>query len=108
MACIATSPCIDSEMGCQTLENQDNEKLWCLANQLRCYQPPSVNGETENGIDQGIKSTNTTRIMKPVEAKERRAAVLICLFEGTEGELRIILTKRSMNLSSHPGIVIWN
>ncbi|XP_057466122.1 nudix hydrolase 15, mitochondrial-like [Actinidia eriantha] len=105
MACIATSPCIDCEMGCQTLENQDSEKLRCLANRLRCYQPPSVNGETENGIDQGINSTNNTRIMKPVEAKERRAAVLICLFEGTEGELRVILTKRSMNLSSHPGDV---
>lgn len=34
---------------------------------------------------------------------ERRAAVLICLFEGEEGELRVILTKRSMKLSSYPG-----
>ena len=108
MACIATSQSIDCEMGCQTLENQDSKKLRCLANRLRCYQPPSVNGETENGIDQGINSTNNTRITKPVEAKQRRAAVLICLFKGTEGELRVILTKRSMNLSSHPGIVIWN
>ncbi|XAR68784.1 hypothetical protein NMG60_11000149, partial [Bertholletia excelsa] len=32
----------------------------------------------------------------------RRAAVLVCLFEGTRGELRVILTQRSMNLSSHP------
>lgn len=38
-----------------------------------------------------------------VNWRERRAAVLICLFEGQEGELRVILTKRSMKLSSYPG-----
>lgn len=35
--------------------------------------------------------------------RKRRAAVLICLFEGQDGELRVILTKRSMKLSSYPG-----
>jgi coenzyme A diphosphatase NUDT7 len=39
-----------------------------------------------------------------VNWRERRAAVLICLFEGQEGELRVILTKRSLKMSSHPGI----
>ncbi|XP_077245618.1 nudix hydrolase 15, mitochondrial-like isoform X1 [Tasmannia lanceolata] len=37
--------------------------------------------------------------------RERRAAVLVCLFEGHQGELRVILTKRSENLSTHPGEV---
>ncbi|GAY32069.1 hypothetical protein CUMW_000410 [Citrus unshiu] len=38
--------------------------------------------------------------------EHRRAAVLICVFEeGHGGELRVILTKRSMNLSSYPGDV---
>ncbi|EPS65445.1 nudix hydrolase 15, mitochondrial, partial [Genlisea aurea] len=36
----------------------------------------------------------------------KRAAVLICLFEGEEdGEIRVILTKRSSNLSTHSGEV---
>ncbi|XP_056172237.1 nudix hydrolase 15, mitochondrial-like isoform X1 [Syzygium oleosum] len=34
--------------------------------------------------------------------RKRRAAVLVCLFEGHGGELRVILTKRSMKLSSYP------
>ncbi|XP_030465971.1 nudix hydrolase 15, mitochondrial-like isoform X2 [Syzygium oleosum] len=37
--------------------------------------------------------------------RKRRAAVLVCLFEGHGGELRVILTKRSMKLSSYPGDV---
>ncbi|KAB1224466.1 Nudix hydrolase 15, mitochondrial [Morella rubra] len=37
--------------------------------------------------------------------RKRRAAVLICLFEGQDGELRVILTKRSMKLSTYPGDV---
>ncbi|KAK6943452.1 NUDIX hydrolase domain [Dillenia turbinata] len=35
----------------------------------------------------------------------RRAAVLICIFEGHEGGLRVIPTKRPTKLSSHPGDV---
>lgn len=42
---------------------------------------------------------------EPIHQKrERRAAVLICLFEGEEGDLRVILTKRSKNLSTHSGM----
>ncbi|KAH6837546.1 nudix hydrolase-like protein 15 [Perilla frutescens var. hirtella] len=39
------------------------------------------------------------------EMRKKRAAVLICIFSGREGELRVILTRRSMKLSSHPGDV---
>lgn len=35
--------------------------------------------------------------------RPRRAAVLICLFRGAAGELRVLLTKRSSKLSSHSG-----
>jgi len=35
----------------------------------------------------------------------RRAAVLVCLFRGAAGELRVILTKRSSSLSTHSGEV---
>jgi 8-oxo-dGTP pyrophosphatase MutT (NUDIX family) len=36
---------------------------------------------------------------------ERRASVLVCLFEGAAGELRVILTRRAGRLSSHSGEV---
>ena len=35
--------------------------------------------------------------------RPRRAAVLLCLFRGAAGELRVILTKRSSTLSAHSG-----
>ncbi|KAH8966994.1 hypothetical protein BDL97_03G054700 [Sphagnum fallax] len=35
----------------------------------------------------------------------KRAAVLLCLFKGSAGELRVILTKRAGTLSSHSGEV---
>ncbi|KAL8526610.1 hypothetical protein ACS0TY_015712 [Phlomoides rotata] len=41
----------------------------------------------------------------PFLSRKKRAAVLICIFSGREGELRVILTRRSMKLSSHPGDV---
>ncbi|KAH7544930.1 hypothetical protein FEM48_Zijuj01G0038200 [Ziziphus jujuba var. spinosa] len=38
-------------------------------------------------------------------APKNRAAVLICLFQGDDGDLRVILTKRASTLSSHSGEV---
>ncbi|KAJ1402129.1 NUDIX hydrolase domain [Sesbania bispinosa] len=35
----------------------------------------------------------------------KRAAVLICLFEGADGNLRVILTQRASSLSTHSGEV---
>ncbi|XP_040383088.1 nudix hydrolase 15, mitochondrial-like, partial [Oryza brachyantha] len=37
--------------------------------------------------------------------RPRRAAVLVCLFRGGAGELRVLLTKRSSSLSTHSGEV---
>ncbi|URD97551.1 nudix hydrolase 15 [Musa troglodytarum] len=42
---------------------------------------------------------------RPERFRPKRAAVLICLFEGDLGGLRVILTKRSSNLSTHSGEV---
>jgi coenzyme A diphosphatase NUDT7 len=54
----------------------------------------------------GIKSVAVENDQSScVNWRERRAAVLICLFEGQEGELRVILTKRCMKMASHPGII---
>ncbi|KAL5230130.1 hypothetical protein ABZP36_028906 [Zizania latifolia] len=33
----------------------------------------------------------------------RRAAMLVCLFRGGDGELHVLLTKRSSALSTHSG-----
>ncbi|KAM7262812.1 hypothetical protein ACFE04_000495 [Oxalis oulophora] len=52
--------------------------------------------------------TTTTQIQPKHDHTNSRkaAAVLICLFQGPDnGELRVILTKRSSNLSSHSGEV---
>ncbi|KAG6382913.1 hypothetical protein SASPL_157366 [Salvia splendens] len=48
-------------------------------------------------------NTNYSRIAG--ELGTNRAAVLICLFQGKEGHLRVILTQRSSTISSHSGEV---
>ena len=100
MAYLVTQPCLTEELwGSQTLQR--------LAKQLQYFnQLPKVNEEVEKdccgiGSDFGVEVRSNQSCC--VNWRERRAAVLICLFEGQEGELRVILTKRSMKLSSHPG-----
>ncbi|XVF55049.1 hypothetical protein PTKIN_Ptkin06aG0005600 [Pterospermum kingtungense] len=90
----------DEDMGSQTLQR--------LADQLQCYKPTRPIDELNGTNCHNISSNNG--IIDPVggeneQWRERRAAVLICLFEGYQGELRVVLTKRSMKLSSHPGDV---
>ncbi|CAA6665813.1 unnamed protein product [Spirodela intermedia] len=54
-----------------------------------------------------VESVATDKVIvpRPEGCKSRpRAAVLICLFEGDLGELRVILTKRSSTLSTHSGV----
>ncbi|KAJ7950020.1 Nudix hydrolase 15 mitochondrial [Quillaja saponaria] len=107
MTCIEVSPC---------LKNEDSEShtLQWLAKQLQFYKPPMVidDDDEENSDDNsktgshlGLMEVQNDRQLSCGNWKERRAAVLICLFEGSETELRVILTKRSMKLSSHPGDV---
>ena len=80
-----------------SLEKLGSQTLRGLAKKLLVYKPPSVNEEA------AIKDDPSSHRVKL--CRERRAAVLVCLFEGDEGEVRVILTKRSMKLSSHPGNV---
>ncbi|KAK9290727.1 hypothetical protein L1049_008901 [Liquidambar formosana] len=112
MACIVPTPCMADEMGTLTLESLGGQTLQSLAKQLQYYKPPSLNEEVENsdqdiasnlGIADSVAVNNDP--FSCVSRKVKRAAVLICLFEGHEGELRVILTKRSMKLSSYPGQV---
>uniref|UniRef100_A0A6N2KZS3 Nudix hydrolase domain-containing protein n=1 Tax=Salix viminalis TaxID=40686 RepID=A0A6N2KZS3_SALVM len=74
--------------------SEKSHKLLSLAQQLRLYKPP-------DSLNTPIRRQNGT----PQSAKPKTAAVLICLFEGNDGDLRVILTERSSRLSSHSGEV---
>lgn len=67
-----------------------SSRLQALINHIQCsYSVP----------------TNPNILDKPIVLK-KRAAVLICVFEGGDGSLRVILTKRSSSLSTHSGFFL--
>ena len=104
--------CIDPVViSCVTKHECGSQTLQRVAKQLQLYKPPEVDGDQDqNDLGGGpicaINDTTTARNeqFSSADWRKRRAAVLICLFEGPQGELRVILTKRSMKLSSYPGI----
>ncbi|XP_008225198.1 PREDICTED: nudix hydrolase 15, mitochondrial-like [Prunus mume] len=53
----------------------------------------------EKAVKPGPEATASTA------CSSQRAAVLVCLFKGEEGDLHVILTKRASTLSSNPGDV---
>ncbi|CAH9121981.1 unnamed protein product [Cuscuta epithymum] len=81
--------------------------LMALAKQLRLYKaPPSYVDERSEAVSTvGFQESMTSVVGGFQGSTTKRAAVLICLFEGAAGEFRVILTKRSSNLSSHSGEV---
>ncbi|OWM91150.1 hypothetical protein CDL15_Pgr000093 [Punica granatum] len=92
------------------------QRLLALAQQLRLYRPPpSLDDDSEEQrieeaagkvVSQvGIPESQTAIARDPERFRPKRAAVLICLFEGDAGDLRVILTKRSSRLSTHSGEV---
>ncbi|GAB2298613.1 Nudix hydrolase 15, mitochondrial [Dionaea muscipula] len=103
-----------------------SQRLLALAHQLRLYKPPPTVDEEEDGAEDIEPHTNkvipsvgfpigqTPAAVERERERERerdqrfkpkRAAVLVCLFEGDAGDLRVILTKRSSKLSTHSGEV---
>ncbi|KAL7212921.1 hypothetical protein ACSBR2_015592 [Camellia fascicularis] len=94
-----------------------SQRLTTLARQLRLYKPPPTSDESdieEQRIEEsagklvsqvGFVESATPIASQPERFKPKRAAVLICLFEGDDGDLRVILTKRSSRLSTHSGEV---
>ncbi|KAL2494749.1 Nudix hydrolase 15 [Forsythia ovata] len=95
-----------------------SQKLMALAQQLRQYKPPPTpfdDDEEERKMEEsagklvsqlGFAESVTPVAQQPPESfRPKRAAVLICLFEGDFGEYRVILTKRSSKLSTHSGEV---
>ncbi|XVF87374.1 hypothetical protein PTKIN_Ptkin18bG0115100 [Pterospermum kingtungense] len=91
-----------------------SQRLFALAQQLRHYKPPSLDDNEEQVIEEaagkvvsqvGFQESVTPVAQNPENFRPKRAAVLICLFEGDAGDLRVILTKRSSRLSTHSGEV---
>lgn len=95
-------------------------RLMALAQQLRLYKPPPTFEDDDDEIENEEKRLEETagkvvsqvgfaESVTPVAHQQdrfrpKRAAVLICLFEGDAGEYRVILTKRSSKLSTHSGL----
>ncbi|CAN1229751.1 Nudix hydrolase 15, mitochondrial [Linum grandiflorum] len=86
------------------MNSSGSNRLLALAQQLRLYSPPPPEDEIddEKAMEVGFQESAT-----PIADRFRpkRAAVLICIFEGDSGEFRVILTKRSSGLSTHSGEV---
>ncbi|KAF1873213.1 hypothetical protein Lal_00016354 [Lupinus albus] len=91
-----------------------SQRLLTLAQHLRLYKPPPFPTEEED--DEESSNSSGGKVVSQVGFPEsatpiaqrfrpKKAAVLICLFEGDAGDLRVILTKRSSNLSTHSGEV---
>ncbi|KAG6641348.1 nudix hydrolase 15, mitochondrial [Carya illinoinensis] len=92
-------------------------RLVALSQQLRLYKPPPTFEDSEEqdleGSDVkvvsqsqvGFAESATPIVQNPGRFRPKRAAVLVCLFEGDAGDLRVILTKRSSKLSTHSGEV---
>ncbi|RRT60666.1 hypothetical protein B296_00033652 [Ensete ventricosum] len=84
-----------------------------LIQRLRLYEAPPPSDDDGDGADVdergkvfsslGLAETAAADAPRLERFRPKRAAVLICLFEGDLGELRVILTKRSSNLSTHSG-----
>ncbi|KAE8689848.1 Nudix hydrolase 22 [Hibiscus syriacus] len=95
-----------------------SQRLLTLAQQLSQYKPPPCSSEDDDNEERiieeatgkvvsqlGFQESATPITQNPENFKPKRAAVLICLFEGDAGELRVILTKRSSRMSTHSGEV---
>ncbi|KAJ3701207.1 hypothetical protein LUZ61_004912 [Rhynchospora tenuis] len=86
-------------------------RLADLAKQLRLYKAPICpldfpNEEAEVDDDRTeVVSPVPPSLSRPGRIPFKTAAVLICLFEDSNGDLRVVLTKRSSNLHTSPGEV---
>nr|XP_018684694.1 PREDICTED: nudix hydrolase 15, mitochondrial-like isoform X2 [Musa acuminata subsp. malaccensis] len=100
---------------------RSSHRLLRLAEQLRLYRPSPLSSDAdETVVDDRGKVFSAMALLESAAAAAaahltgsgateklapKRAAVLVCLFEGDRGEFRVILTKRSSNLSTHSGEV---
>ncbi|KAK7306582.1 hypothetical protein VNO77_44531 [Canavalia gladiata] len=97
--------------------NAGSQRLLALAQRVRLYKPPPFPEDIldeimeENG-EKIVSQVNYTESVSAIpiaqntqKLRYKRAAVLICIFEGDAGDLRVILTKRSSKLSTYSGEV---
>ncbi|KAK1426468.1 hypothetical protein QVD17_15142 [Tagetes erecta] len=80
--------------------NSISSRLTVLGQQLRLYKPPELDNDK-------VVSVSEAQLPEKLNPNSR-AAVLICLFNGINDDddgLRVILTKRSSELSAHSGEV---
>lgn len=105
------STCMETDMAFSTEDVYGSSTLQKLAKQLQ-FSTPIGFRQVDKQFGEATGSKHEQKDSSSAEENDNlsflnwrktRAAVLICLFEGHEGELRVILTKRSMKLSSHPG-----
>ncbi|KAB1223550.1 Nudix hydrolase 15, mitochondrial [Morella rubra] len=92
-----------------------SQRLLALAQQLRLYTPPTISEDIEEqnleeSAGKVVSQVGFAESASPIAQdserfRSKRAAVLVCLFEGDAGDLRVILTKRSSRLSTHSGEV---
>lgn len=108
------SPSHDSRQTRTSASDEDwgTPTLKILADHLRHYRAPAsswapADDETCGGVTSSVGMPTSIASANDIKAspKSKRAAVLLCLFQGAEGELRVILTKRAGSLSSHSGEV---
>jgi len=90
--------------------NGGSKRLLDLAQRLRLYKPPVLPDDIlddvmeEKVVSEVSYSESITSIAQNTEElRYKRAAVLICIFEGDAGDLRVVLTKRSSKLSTYSG-----
>ncbi|XP_061357639.1 nudix hydrolase 15, mitochondrial-like [Gastrolobium bilobum] len=77
-------------MGSNRPEVRGSQRLQALVDHFR----------SSNSIPNNSNSTHNQ-----IQFSSKRAAVLICVFEGADGNLRVILTQRASSLSTHSGEV---
>ncbi|GMJ14706.1 ARABIDOPSIS THALIANA NUDIX HYDROLASE HOMOLOG 15, nudix hydrolase homolog 15 [Hibiscus trionum] len=93
-----------------------SRRLSALTHRRRHHKPPSPSWDDndERTIEEaagkvvsqvGFQESATRLAQNSDNFRSKTAAVLICLFEGDAGDLRVILTKRSSRLSTHSGEV---
>lgn len=92
-----------------------SKRLKDLAQQLLLYKSPLQQASNTNSTHQFSEQNEVVQehdlnkkdeANQPKRLKPNRAAVLVCIFEDEEhDDLRVILTKRSSNLSKHSGEV---
>ncbi|PON99101.1 Dihydroneopterin triphosphate diphosphatase [Trema orientale] len=90
-----------------------SQRLVAFAQQFRLYEPldleikdQTIEQNAEKIVSQvGLVESAAPVGEDPKVLSPKRAAVLVCLFHGDAGDLRVILTKRSSGVSTHSGEV---